>query len=263
LVTRRLGGIPLHEWLIIVVGIPLIYLATFLLNRLLGIAAGKALRRLHNKPDLADPEVLFKPVRLLIVALIIYAAKYHVGLTLLARQFCTGLASVTTFASCVWLLILWNGKWETYLRLRLERQNSDGAASMVRLGRRAVDIVVIVAGVLAGLQYFRFNITAALAGLWVGGIAVALAAQKTLENVIGGISIVMDKVIQVGDFIKVGDISGAVEDIGLRSIRLRTNDRSVVSIPNGQIASISLENFSRDKFWLRHLVGLRYDTCAS
>ncbi len=134
---------------------------------------------------------------------------------------------------------------------------------MLRLARRAVDVLAIFVGFLVGLHYFGLNVTAALAGLGVGGVAVALAAQKTLENVIGGISIVVDNVVHVGDFLKVGDTLGTVEDIGLRSTRIRTNDRTVVSIPNGQIATVILENFSRDKFWFHHVLGLRYDTTAS
>jgi MscS family membrane protein len=100
-----------------------------------------------------------------------------------------------------------------------------------------------------------------LAGLGVGGIAVALAAQKTLENVIGGTSIIFDGAVRVGDLLKVGETLGTVKDIGLRSTRLRTFDRTVFTVPNGQIANVSLENLSlRDSFWFHHILGLRYET---
>jgi small-conductance mechanosensitive channel len=100
-----------------------------------------------------------------------------------------------------------------------------------------------------------------LAGLGVGGIAVALAAQKTLENVIGGTSIIFDGAVRVGDLLKVGETLGTVQDIGLRSTRLRTFDRTVFTVPNGQIANVSLENLSlRDSFWFHHILGLRYET---
>jgi MscS family membrane protein len=108
------------------------------------------------------------------------------------------------------------------------------------------------------------NLTAALAGLGVGGIAVALAAQKTLENVIGGISVICDQTVRVGDRVRVCDKDGFVEDIGLRSTRIRTDDRSVISVPNGQLATAILENISlRDKFWFHHALRLRYETSAS
>jgi MscS family membrane protein len=108
------------------------------------------------------------------------------------------------------------------------------------------------------------NLTAALAGLGVGGIAVALAAQKTLENVIGGISIIFDEVVHVGDRVIVVDREGFVEDIGLRSTRIRTLDRTVLIVPNGQIATVTMENITiRDRFWLHHTLRLRYETPAS
>jgi MscS family membrane protein len=118
--------------------------------------------------------------------------------------------------------------------------------------------------VLASLYYFGVNPNATLAGLGVGGIAVALAAQKTLENVIGGASIIFDGAVRVGDLLKVGEKVGTVEDIGLRSTCLRTFDRTVFTVPNGQMANVNLENLSlRDSFWFHHILGLRYETTAA
>ena len=114
---------------------------------------------------------------------------------------------------------------------------------------------------LVALNLFGVDATAALAGLGIGGIAVALAAQKTLENVIGGFSLVFDKALRVGDVLKLGEIVGTVDQIGLRSTRIRTVDRTILSVPNGQIATVNIETLSdRDKFWFRHVIGLRYET---
>ena len=131
----------------------------------------------------------------------------------------------------------------------------------MRLVRRFVDLLVIFAGIMGILYYFGVNPTAIIAGLGVGGIAVALAAQKTLENVIGGISLILDKVVLVGDTLRVPAVEGTVEDLGLRSTRIRTSDRTVVSLPNGQVANMTLENLStRDKFWFHPILALRYGT---
>jgi MscS family membrane protein len=133
--------------------------------------------------------------------------------------------------------------------------------SLLRLARRLADVLVIFAGVLATLRLFSVDPTPALAGLGVGGIAVALAAQKTLENVVAGASLIFDQAVRVGDFLKVGDIQGTVDHIGLRSTRIRTLDRTIVSVPNGHIANITLETLSeRDKYWFHPVVGLRYET---
>jgi MscS family membrane protein len=162
-------------------------------------------------------------------------------------------------AACMWLLILVNGWGERYLVER--RPGLSGSAAVLRLIRRVIDGVVLFSGLLFTLYHFGINPAAALTGLGVGGIAVALAAQKTLENVIAGISLIADQVVHVGDALKVGDIVGTVEEIGLRSTRIRTNDRTLVCVPNGQIANMSLENFTaRDRFWFHPMVGLRYET---
>jgi MscS family membrane protein len=263
LVRPRVMGIPLFELVAVFVGLPLLYLTTVLLHRLLSALIGRTARFLLKRPDLPNPEVLVMPARLLIVALAVFATIAKVSLSLLARQFWSSLATVIVIVSCIWLAILWNARLERYVHRRLQRRNNLALSCVVRLVRRAVDVLVVFVGLLIVLHRFHLNVNAALAGLGVGGIAIALAAQKTLENVIGGISIIVDEVVHVGDCLKVGDTTGTVEDIGLRSTRIRTLDRTVVSIPNGQIANLSLENFSRDKFWLHHLVGLRYDTTAS
>ena len=166
------------------------------------------------------------------------------ALPLLEREFWSATATVITIAAVVWILILFNGVIETFLRRRMVRFRPNGTTSLLRLGRRTLDLLLLFAGLLTGLHHFGVNLTAALAGLGVGGIAVALAAQRTLENVIGGISIIFDQVVHVGDRVKVVNHEGFVEDIGLRSTRIRTLDRTVLTVPNGQLATVSLENIS-------------------
>ena len=93
--------------------------------------------------------------------------------------------------------------------------------------------------------------------------AIAFAAQKTIENLFGTVMVVTDEAIQVGDYCQAGTIEGRVDSIGLRSTRIRTPDRAVVSIPNGQLAAMSIGNLTRrDKFLFRHTARLRYDTMA-
>jgi MscS family membrane protein len=121
-------------------------------------------------------------------------------------------------------------------------------------------VVIFVAIALIVLTKMDVNVTAALAGLGIGGLAIGLGAQKTFENLLGGISILTDKAIVVGDSCKIGDRAGTVEDIGLRSTKIRTEDRTVVSIPNGTVATATLENYRfRDKILCKQTVRLRYD----
>jgi len=115
--------------------------------------------------------------------------------------------------------------------------------------------------ILSVLSIWGYNTSTILAGLGVGGLAVALAAQKTIENLFGGISVITDRPVVVGDFCKVGDRTGTVEDIGLRSTIIRTPDRTLLTIPNGAFSGMTLENFSRkDKTWFHVTLNLRRDT---
>ena len=260
---NRFAGFPLYQWLAILVGIPLFFLVTELLDQFSGPLVGSWRRRLRNRPDLPDFGLLPIPIRFLLLAATIVWLLAKFNLPLLARQFWSSVASILTIAGCVWLVILTTGLLEQYIIRFLPWRNFSGATLMLRFARRIADVLVVIAGLLVTLYRFGVNPTAAFAGLGVGGIAVALAAQKTLENVIGGMSLIFDRALNVGDMVKMGDTQGIVDDIGFRSTRLRTLDRTVVSVPNGQIANLSLENFSkRDKFWIHPILNLRYSTTS-
>ncbi len=259
--NTRFAGIQLYEWLAVCVGMPFFYFIIGLVGRLLGVAVGPVLRWVLRKPALRNPQVLPPPVRFLLLAIVIRLLLSEISLPLLARQIWSGVAAVITTASIVWLLTLLNGGAEHYIRRHLHVENLAGATSMLRLARRVVDLLIIVAGVIQILSHFGVNPAAALAGLGIGGIAVALAAQKTLENVIGGVSLIFGQEVRVGQMVKVGDTTGTLVEIGLRSTLIRTLDRTMLSVPNGQIAAMSLENLSaRDKFWFHQIFGLRYGT---
>src|SRR4029078_8041238 len=211
-------------------------------------------------PTSARRNVLPLPARLLVMALAGRWGLANLAMSLFVRQFWTNVARSVTIATVVWLLIHLNGEVEHWIIRRFPPSQA-GAASLLRLIRRAADVLVIFLGLLAFLHLFAIDATPALAGLGVGGIAVALAAQKTLENVIAGASLILDQAVRVGDSLKMGEIVGTVDHIGLRSTRIRTLDRTVISVPNSQIASASLETLSaRDMFWSDAVLGLRYET---
>ena len=262
--SKRFLGILLFNWLVLLVGMPLFYYLTGLLSRFLSPFVGPLRRRLYKNPDLPNPTFLPAPVRLLLLALALRWMITAVSLPLLARQIWASVSVVLAIAAGVWLFILLNSWTEHYSQGLARRHDITGITALVRLVRRFVDLLVIFAGIMGILYYFGVNPTAVVAGLGVGGIAVALAAQKTLENVIGGISLILDKVVLVGDTLRVGTIEGTVEDLGLRSTRIRTSDRTVVSLPNGQIANMTLENLStRDKFWFHPILALNYATTTT
>ena len=254
-------GTRLFEWTVVLLVMPIVYLLTVVLNRALTPSIRWFWRKLSGRSVLSDRSALPTPVRLLILALAIRWTVSALPLSLLIRQFWSNVASLFTIAGIVWVLIFLNGEIERHVQRRFPRLRQPAAATLVRLLRRVGDLLVIFTGLLAILRHFGVDATPALAGLGVGGIAVALAAQKTLENVIAGASLVFDQAVRVGDTLKIGEVQGTVDHIGLRSTRMRTPDRTVVSVPNSQIANMSLETLSaRDKFWFHPVIGIGYET---
>jgi len=261
--SERVGRNRVLESLSVLIGLAAFYGLTVVLNRLLSGLLVRVLPAAFKTPTSARRNVLPLPARLLVMALAGRWVLANLSLSLFVRQFWTNVARSVTIATVVWLLIHLNGEVEHWIIRRFPPSQA-GAASLLRLIRRAADVLVIFLGLLAFLHLFAIDATPALAGLGVGGIAVALAAQKTLENVVAGASLIFDKAVRVGDTLRIDTTVGTVDHIGLRSTWIRTLDRTMISIPNSQIANASVETLSvRDKFWFHPAVGLVYETAPS
>jgi MscS family membrane protein len=261
LVTTRLGGIRLVDYLAVFLGLLLVYLLTIVINRALTPVIQRAWRRVVPGSDAIARNVLPAPAKLLLVTIAGGQIINALPVSLALRQLWWGLAGLVIIIAIAWLLLLVTGEVERHLRRRLPHLNIAAAASLLRLLRRSADVLVLVGALIAILRNLGIDPTPALAGLGVGGIAVALAAQKTLENVIAGASLIFDQAVRGGDVLRMGDVVGTVDRVGLRSTRIRTLDRTLVSVPNSQIANASLETLSeRDKFWFHPMIGLRYET---
>ena len=132
---------------------------------------------------------------------------------------------------------------------------------LVKVVFRIASIVVVTLVAVMALQKLGVPVAGLIAGLGVGGLAIALAAQSTLENFIGGIILYADQPVKVGDLCNFGQRRGVVEDVGLRSVKIRTLDRTIVTIPNGDFVKLQLENLTeRDRVLLRENLRLRYET---
>ncbi len=148
-----------------------------------------------------------------------------------------------------------------YWNNKLIHNNREHAIVLLRPVATAVKIIIVMVALLVWLDNIGYKVSTLLAGLGIGGLAVALAAQKSLENLIGAATLYMATPVRVGDFCRYGDKLGTVEEIGLRSTRIRTLDRTVVSIPNAEFASMPLENFAdREKIRFNSKLHLRYET---
>lgn len=138
------------------------------------------------------------------------------------------------------------------------------ARSMLSVGVRTGKVAVAAAGAITVFAQLGYPVASLLAGLGLGGLALALAAQKTVEHFFGSVSLAVDQPFRVGDFVRVDDFVGTVEAIGLRSTRFRTLDRTLISIPNGVLADQRLESFAaRDRMRLACTLGVEYGTSAA
>ena len=132
---------------------------------------------------------------------------------------------------------------------------------LVPLIRKTLRVFVVVLGVIVILQNNGYNVASLIAGLGIGGLAVALAARDTLANFFGSITIFVDKPFRIGDWVKVGDAEGTVEEVGFRSTRIRTFYNSLISVPNSNIANTDIDNLGlREYRRFKTVLNLTYST---
>ena len=261
LVAKRPLGMPLWQWIAIILFAP-IALALGRLVDHLALGCWQWIRHKRGLPPLArEPLLHFGPGTLLVATLIHYGFVSLIGTSLLYRQYYQQVILVFLAFACYWAVTQVTHRVSRDISDRLASRGRLAERSLVSLARRVLDVLVfIILGIYVLKSGFDVNVTAALAGLGIGGLAIGLGAQKTFENLLGGISILTDKAIVLGDVCKIGDQAGVVEDIGLRSTKLRTENRTLVSIPNGTVATATLENFRfRDKILCKQVIRLRYD----
>jgi MscS family membrane protein len=136
-------------------------------------------------------------------------------------------------------------------------------AHLIRICSRLLGVIVAAALLVVGAERIGIPVYGIIAGLGVGGLAIALAAQPTIENLIGSLILFADKPIRVGDFCRCGDSLGTVQEIGIRSTRIRGLDRTLTTIPNAALSKMSIVNLTqRDQMLLRAVISVRCDTSA-
>ncbi len=262
LTQTRLLHVSLWRWMSFLVVLPLLFIVARLVSLVLLSILRPLIRRIAKRDDEGPIERVKNPFNLFILALAIYAYS-PLTQSALGRLLWNQIATTLTVAGLTWLVLRLIDVFVERTTRNYLATPASGMIAITRLGGQFSKGIAIIAGAAAILYEAGINLTAVLTGLGVGGIAIAFAAQKTLENLFGGIMIASDQPVRVGDFCRAGDHSGTVESIGLRSTRIRTVDRTVVSVPNGQLSLMSLENFAmRDKIRFNHAVGLRSETTA-
>lgn len=247
------------QWL----AIPVLAFLSYLIGRAAAWLGGRIVRRLVSRVRFATPTIdrLHGPARMAWALATFYALVPYLYLYLRAAELVNRL-----LASLAWLCFFWG-------LVRLVSVGGEAiskaawvdgrpsASAVVTLATRVGKVVIVALAFMVALSQLGYPVTSVVAGLGIGGIALALAAQKTVENLFGSVSIVVDRPFTVGEWIKVEGVEGTVESIGLRSTRIRTLDRTLVVFPNGKLAELRIEAFgTREKYRFHTMLDLHKDT---
>lgn len=250
------------QWIGIGLAIPLLVLIAWMLGALLRALLGRIAKRTVTDWDDVLLENLRGPFRLWAASLAAVPTFGLLDLNPRVGGFVSatirGLALIALFWALLRLIRigqhrLQNAAWDT--------GQGAQARTLVPLLGNLLRVTLAVAALLVTLAQFGYPVGTLLAGLGIGGIAVALAAQKTVEHLFGSVSLAADKAFRVGDWVRAGATEGEVQRIGLRSTSIRTIDRTVIRVPNGRLADDRIETFGeRDRILLRTDVDVTYDT---
>ena len=250
-----------------IIGVLAIIILSFVVHKLLTLLFEKVLISLLSKMGYKEVahkliKPVAKPISLFLVFLIIMILIPVLQLPIQSAKYLimTLRAALPFFATLVFYQLV--NVFSSYLEKVAERTENTLDDQLVPLVRKALKTFVVIIGGLFILNNLNFDVTALIAGVSIGGLAFALAAQDTIKNFFGSLMIFVDKPFQIGDWITSdGMIDGTVEEVGFRSTRVRTFRNSLISVPNGTIANTTVDNHGMRmyrRFFMK--IALTYDT---
>ena len=263
--TNSYGGVALWQWAALPTFFAVAMLSGWLLAKALGFLLTPIAKRSVARWDDDLLMVLGGPVRLLLGTIIFAEIVPYIALGNSPTNFLSRSIDVLVAISVLWgvfcALDIAAKRASERLASAVEIKDRGGVLSVIAIGTKMAKVLVVVIGFIMVLGLLGVQVTGIVAGLGIGGVAVAFAGQKTLENLFGSFMIGVDQPLRIGDYVKVEDLTGTVEQIGLRSTRIRTMDRTVVTMPNGRLSDARIENYApRDRLRLNEKIGLVYST---
>src|SRR5262245_20343625 len=260
---HRMGPMGLELWQSL--GLLILFVGGWYLGHVATKTLRRALRPLvkRTRPVFDDRlvETMYRPFRFTLWTIILAVGISFLHISLRASLWIDRFLIAFAFVAAVRIVAGFSEAWARAAAEKLEREGHRSGAGVVNVINRVVKALLGCIAIIGLLQAFGFNVTGLLAGLGIGGVAIALAAQKTIENLFGGLTVMADKPVRIGDFCRFGDKSGWVEDIGFRSTRIRTLERTILSVPNAEFSSVQIENLAeRDRMRFFTTLGLRYET---
>jgi MscS family membrane protein len=257
------GELMWWQWL----ALPVLAVLSWLIGFVLSRVTGSVLDRLASRTAITWDDVVIErldgPLTLAWGLAAFYALLPFLGLYEPAEVLITRVLKVGLYLVFFWSLLRTVDVIGQYLLKTEWSIEHPASRSLVPLGGRVVKFAILAMAIVAMLGELGFSVASLITGLGIGGLALALAFQKTGENVFGAFALGVDQPFRVGDFVKIEDFVGTVETIGMRSTRIRTLDRTLVTLPNGRLAEMRLESFSvRDRLRLAATISVVYETTA-
>lgn len=258
---RKLGNVPVGHWAVVVIMTVVAYLLSRFLIFIIAFIIQKMWKNADSEKGEAIIDAFTLPVNMYLTVVLFVALTKPMGISIVVRQrFSIIIISIGIVA---FLILLWRltDFVSMYMRSRMNKSGRISAVSAILFLSRTTKVGIVFIGIIAILGMVGVDVTAGIAALGIGGIALALGAQKTIENFVGSVSLIADQPLRVGDYCRVDDIKGTVEAIGMRSTTLRTSARTIVTIPNGQLSASKIENYThRDRFIFNPIFNFRMET---
>lgn len=248
-------GIQIWLWVSLLMLMVLAYLAALVPTEIVLYL----LRRKATELRIRLARLVAGPLRLLLFVFIVRAGMDLLGPSVTLRAVFE--SATLVLIAIAWIVMRLIDFVLDRVAVRLRRTGQAQAIALLPIGSKSLKTAVIIIFALVWLDNIGFTVTTLLAGLGLGGLALALGLQKSIENVVAAITLYVTQPVRIGDFCRFGNTLGTVEEIGLRATKVRTLDRTIVIIPNAEFASLHLENFQkRDMIWYHPKIRLRYDT---
>jgi Small-conductance mechanosensitive channel len=253
------AGASVTDWLILLGIAGVVYLAFQLVAAAVLAVMGRIIADRDQSPAYRFAQAAVPPLSLFLSTIAFRIWADNLPVSIVARQILLKYIGIFALVALAWFLARLIDAIARIAIVRMEERGQRQVVSVIALLRRAAKVLLLFGAVVAILDTFGIDVTTGIAALGIGGIALALGAQKTVENLVGSVSLIADKPMQIGDFCKLGDVTGTIEDIGIRSTRVRTLARTVVTIPNGDLSAQKIENYSkRDQFLFNPTIGVEY-----
>lgn len=237
----------------------------FILRKIFEFIIHNYIRRLTKKTSFEwDDELVDsveRPAGFIFMMIFYFSTFTNLQLSVTANHFLDLSLEILVSAGFVWLFYNLSDVFSKYLQVVTSKTETKLDDQLVPLIRKTLRFFIIVLGIILILQNNGYNVASLIAGLGIGGLAVALAARDTLANFFGSITIFVDKPFRIGDWVKVGDAEGTVEEVGFRSTRIRTFYNSLISVPNSNIANTDIDNLGlREYRRFKTVLNLTYST---